>query len=180
MLDGSPVGLAKARLRVGPLARLKEAAQRIDRFTLAAGSAASELDGIPERLMQLADELREARDSILAAVPPVRKAIPVAPAASAEPPRERAQDPARRAGKAHRSAPAVQDQKVRVQYTPAGERPRLHTLRLVPYPVGANVTDAVSLRTDVGRQLARLSNGDTLQGALFGQRKGEILVLSVD
>jgi hypothetical protein len=179
LMDQSPLGKEKRELQIHVVPRVKRAATALSRFALNGGTsgenltpAIGELSDILAELQQMQARMKAAHGSAVRRGAPSELAA--APAAKAARPQhakiERASAP----------GTAGPETRVRVQYTPAGERPRLYTLRLVPYLVGANVADAVSLRTEVGRQLAQLSNGDTLRGSLFGQRSGEILVLSVD
>jgi hypothetical protein len=67
MLDGSPLGLAKARLRIGPASRLKELSGLLDKFTLTPAADPGELTDLLDDLDEVLDALENAEEEVWAA-----------------------------------------------------------------------------------------------------------------
>lgn len=67
MLDGSPLALAKARLRIGPAGRLKELGGLLDKFTVNPAADPSELTDLLDDLDEVLDALEKAEEEVWAA-----------------------------------------------------------------------------------------------------------------
>jgi hypothetical protein len=67
-----------------------------------------------------------------------------------------------------------------VRYSTPDGHDRLCTFRLVPYSVGPQVRDAVSVRGTDGAQFLGKRTGDVSRGALFGGPVGTLCVLRLD
>lgn len=69
---------------------------------------------------------------------------------------------------------------VHVRYSTPDGHDRLFTFRLVPFSVGPQVRDAVSVRGTDGAQFLGKRTGDVIRGALFGGPIGTLCVLRLD